>query len=53
MPGRKSSAADSHSVIQSECAPPLALAITHSGLYREERGNWLDMSCWSGVTVTL
>ena len=38
MQGCKSSAAVSHSVIQSEFAPPLTLAITHSGSYREERG---------------
>ena len=41
MPGRKASAAASHSVSQSEFAPPLTLAITHSGWYREERGKAL------------
>ena len=35
MPGRKSNAAESHSVSQSELAPPLALDTTHSGLYFE------------------
>src|SRR3989442_13510407 len=39
MPGRKSSAVVSHSVIQSEFAPPLTLATIHSGWYCEERGN--------------
>ena len=39
MPGRKSSAAASHSVSHSALAPPLMLAMTHSGLYFEERGN--------------
>ena len=38
MPGFKSRAAVSHSANQSELAPPLALATTHSGWYFEERG---------------
>src|SRR5881396_3866589 len=44
MPGCKSSAVVSHSVNQSELAPPLAFAKTHSGWYREERGNRLESS---------
>src|SRR6267142_3846249 len=39
IPGRRSRAAVSHSVNQSALAPPLALAMTHSGWYWEERGN--------------
>src|SRR5438552_1776569 len=39
IPERKSSAEVSHSVSQSEFAPPLALATTHSGWYCKERGN--------------
>src|SRR5215469_16334324 len=38
MPGRKSSAVVSHSVIQSELAAPLMLDAIHSGWYCEERG---------------
>jgi len=38
MPGRSSIASASHSVSQSAGAPPLALASTHSGLYRHARG---------------
>src|ERR1700688_1699394 len=49
MPGRKSSAVVSHSVSQSEFAPPLALAMTHSGWYFEERGNRSYSSRLSGV----
>src|SRR6266576_1199709 len=44
MPGRKSSAEASHSVSQSEFAPPLTLARTHSGWYCEERGNRSETS---------
>src|ERR1017187_4325570 len=43
MPGRKSSAVTSHSVIHSAWAELLALAITHSGSYFEERGNRSEM----------
>src|SRR5437870_2191589 len=39
IPGRKSSAAASHSVNHSALAPPLTLAMTHSGWYFDERGN--------------
>src|SRR5438093_1530954 len=49
MPGRKSSAAASHSVIHSALAPPLALAMTHSGWYFEERGNRSEASRLSRV----
>src|SRR5437867_1713118 len=49
MPGRKSSTSVSHSVSHSELAPPLTLAITHSGLYREERGNRAETSWLSEV----
>src|SRR5438552_12136376 len=51
MPGRKSIAAASHSVIQSEFAPPLTLARTHSGWYCEERGKLVEMNRLSEVTV--
>ena len=44
MPGRRSSAEASHSVSQSEFAPPLAFAKTHSGWYCEARGNWSETS---------
>jgi hypothetical protein len=47
MPDRKSSVVASHSVSQSEFAPPLALAIAHSGWYRDERGNRWDTNRWS------
>src|SRR5215470_9325405 len=47
MPGRNSSASVSHSVNHSEFAPPLTLAITHSGWYRVERGNRSETSSWS------
>src|SRR6266478_6389179 len=49
MPGRRSNAAASHSVIQSEFAPPLALAMTHSAWYCEERGNHSETSRLSEV----
>src|SRR5258707_11054741 len=49
MPGRKSSAAASHSVIHSALAPPLTLAMTHSGWYFEERGNRSETSRFSKV----
>src|SRR3989442_485155 len=49
MPVRKSSDAASHSVIQRALAPPLALAMTHSGWYLEERGNRLERSRLSEV----
>jgi hypothetical protein len=39
MPGRKSIASASHSVIHNGFAPPLALAQIHSGWYCDERGN--------------
>src|SRR5213594_291965 len=52
MPGRKSSAAASHSVIHSALAPPLALAMTHSGWYFEERGNRSETNRWSDVMWT-
>jgi hypothetical protein len=39
IPGRKSSAVASHSVNHSALAPPLTLAMTHSGWYFDERGN--------------
>jgi len=51
IPGRKSSAEVSHSVSQSEFAPPLTLARTHSGWYCEERGKLVEMNRWSEVTV--
>src|SRR5262249_36639547 len=38
IPGCRSSAAVSHSVIQSALAPPLAFARTHSGWYCDDRG---------------
>jgi hypothetical protein len=41
IPARRSSAVASHSVSQSEFAPPLALATTHSGSYCEARGKRL------------
>src|SRR5947208_11366560 len=49
MPGRRSSAVVSHSVSQSELAPPLTLAMTHSGWYCEERGNRSETSRVSRV----
>src|SRR6266576_3009388 len=49
MPGRKSIAAASHSVIQSAFAAPLTLARTHSGWYCEERGNRSETSRLSEV----
>ena len=49
MPGRKSSAVVSHSVSQSELAPPLTLAMTHSGWYCEERGKRSEASRLSGI----
>src|SRR5262245_17553788 len=51
IPGRKSSAEVSHSVSQSEFAPPLTLARTHSGWYCEERGKFVAINRWSGGTV--
>ena len=39
IPGRRSSAPASHSVNHSGLAPPLTLAMTHSGWYCEARGN--------------
>src|SRR5437870_1812589 len=51
MPGRKSSAVASHSVIHSELTPPLALAMTHSGWYFEERGNRSETSRVSKVIL--
>ena len=51
IPGRKSSAEVSHSVSQSEFAPPLTLARTHSGWYCEERGKLVEMNRLSEVTV--
>src|SRR5580704_6547813 len=50
IPGRRSRAVVSHSVNQSELAPPLALARTHSGWYCEERGNRLEKSRLSAFT---
>src|SRR5215471_7273441 len=44
MPGRRSSAEASHSVSQSELAPLLAFARTHSGWYCEARGNCSETS---------
>src|SRR5262249_34399033 len=44
MPGRRSSAGASHSASQSAFAPPLAFAKTHSGWYRDARGNWSEIS---------
>src|SRR5262245_39734235 len=38
-PGFRSRPSASHSVSQRECAPPLALAMSQSGLYTEARGN--------------
>src|SRR5438876_1566668 len=49
IPGRRSRAAVSHSVNQSALAPPLALAMTHSGWYWEERGNRSETSRLSAV----
>src|SRR5215831_13856552 len=49
IPGRRSRPVASHSVNQSEQAPPLALASTHSGLYFEKRGNRSETSCFSGA----
>src|SRR5215471_8807412 len=51
IPGRRSSVEVSHSVSQSEFAPPLTLARTHSGWYREDRGKFVEMNRWSGGTV--
>ena len=48
IPVLKSIADASHSLIQSELAPPLALARTHSGWYFEQRGKRSDTSRWSG-----
>jgi hypothetical protein len=42
MPGRRCSAVVSHSVIQSEFAPPPTLAVIQSGWYFDERGNRSD-----------
>jgi hypothetical protein len=39
MPDRNSNASVSHSVSHSAFAPPLQLALTHSGWYFDERGN--------------
>src|SRR6185503_20211049 len=39
MPGRRSMASVSHSVSHREFAPPLTLAMIHSGWYADERGN--------------
>jgi hypothetical protein len=39
MPGRKFMASESHSVSHNALAPPLALAMTQSGWYFDERGN--------------
>src|SRR5216683_5403340 len=50
IPGRKSSAVVSHSVSQSEFAPPQTLARTHSGWYCEERGKLVEMNRLSEVT---
>ena len=50
MPGRRSSAAASHSVSQSEFAPPLALAMIHSGWYFEARGKRSETKRWSEDT---
>src|SRR5215218_2438231 len=44
MPGRRSSAEASHSVNQSEFAPPLAFAKTHSGWYCDDFGNRTEAS---------
>src|SRR5881396_3004335 len=49
-PGRKSIAPASHSVSQSALVPPLEFATTHSGWYREARGNRSENSHWSVVT---
>ncbi len=43
-PQPRSSTVVSHSVSQSEFAPPLAFARTHSGWYCEDRGNRSDTS---------
>ncbi len=51
MPGRKSNAAVSHSVIHSEFAPPLTLDLIHSGWYFEARGKRFDTSRLSDVTL--
>src|SRR6266853_1500619 len=53
MPGRKSNVAVSHSVSQSELAPPLTLDMTHSGWYREERGKRSETSSVSEVMLLL
>ena len=50
IPGRRSSADASHSVSQSEFAPPLAFATIHSGSYRDERGNRSETG-WSSVLM--
>ena len=51
IPGRTLSAEVSHSVSQSEFAPPLTLAIIHSGWYCEDRGKEAERNRLSGVTV--
>src|SRR5581483_6437090 len=52
MPGLRSSAVQSHSVNQSELAPPLALSVTHSGLYLDERGKRSRDGFGSGLCFT-
>src|SRR5215831_8994489 len=50
MPGFRSSALESHSVNQSELAPPLALARIQSGWYCDDRGNCSEMRRLSELT---
>lgn len=42
MPGFSVTTSDSHSVSQSEFAPPLTLERIHSGLYFDARGKFGD-----------
>src|SRR5579863_2410879 len=51
IPERRSSAVASHSVSQSELAPPLALAIIQSAWYCEARGNCSQTNRWSEVIL--
>src|SRR5580704_3603181 len=50
IPGCKWSAEASHSVSQSEFAPPLMLARIRSGWYREDRGKLVEKNRSSDVT---
>src|SRR5580658_7420999 len=50
IPDRKFNAEASHSVSQSEFAPPLTLARAHSGWYCEDRGNLVEINRLSEVT---